>query len=187
MQALLLQNVLLLALVYHHQRRSVGRTLVMVATLSGWAVLFSSGALTRSHITALYDVNNMLLVASRVPQILQNHASSSTGQLSIITYSLNTAGSAARIFTSIHEKAGAAMLRGATLSEYRPRAVRAALMSVWGRPSDRVLQGGASLWTRGAAHSLTVRSPAAPAGALLNAVMVGQIVAYRGGDKSKRE
>lgn len=113
-------------LIYHYQRRSVGRTLALLALLGGWALLFASGALKRSHITVLYDFNNVLLFASRVPQILQSQATRSTGQLSIITYSLNVAGSAARIFTSIHEQAGAAMLRGAVISEC-PRARWASL------------------------------------------------------------
>ena len=57
------------------------------------------------------------LLACRLPQIVQNFGSKATGQLSIITYGLNTAGAAARIFTSIQEKAGDAMLRGAVISE----------------------------------------------------------------------
>lgn len=48
---------------------------------------------------------------------MQNFGAKATGQLSIITYGLNTAGAAARIFTSIQEKAGDAMLRGAVISE----------------------------------------------------------------------
>ncbi len=55
--------------------------------------------------------------ARRLPQIVQNFGAKATGQLSIITYGLNTAGAAARIFTSIQEKAGVAMLRGAVISE----------------------------------------------------------------------
>lgn len=49
-------------------------------------------------------------------QILQNFASKSTGQLSLITYALNWAGASARIFTSIQEGAGAAMVRGSAIS-----------------------------------------------------------------------
>ena len=69
------------------------------------------------HLSALYDVNNLILLAARVSQIAQNFTTKSTGQLSIVTYSLNLAGSAARIFTTSQEKnAGSAMLRGALLS-----------------------------------------------------------------------
>lgn len=47
----------------------------------------------------------------------QNQSTRSTGQLSLITYFLNFAGASARIFTSIQEGAGAAMVRGAAISE----------------------------------------------------------------------
>jgi hypothetical protein len=113
--------MVLLLLIYHFQRRSVARTLSLLAVLAGWGALLSTGTLARGHITALYDFNNVLLLVARVPQIVQSHATRSTGQLSIITYSLNVAGSAARIFTSIQENAGPAMLRGALLSECSAR------------------------------------------------------------------
>lgn len=120
LQALLLQNLVLLVLIYHFQKRSVARTLTLLAVLGGWAALLSTGTLSRAHITALYDFNNVLLLVARVPQIAQSQSTRSTGQLSIVTYSLNVAGSAARIFTSIQENAGPAMLRGAVLSECTP-------------------------------------------------------------------
>ena len=47
----------------------------------------------------------------------QNLSTKSTGQLSLVTYALNWAGASARIFTSIQEGAGAAMVRGAAISE----------------------------------------------------------------------
>lgn len=114
--AILIQNNLLLFLIYHFQRRSIRRTLLLVSFLLGWSALVLSGGITPSRIAVLYDANNVLLLAARVPQILQNFGARSTGQLSRVTYGLNTLGSAARIFTSLHEGAGAAMLRGAALS-----------------------------------------------------------------------
>jgi mannose-P-dolichol utilization defect 1 len=118
-QAILIQNIALLFLIYRYQRRSSGRTIVFVVALVSWAALVTSGALRPSHLAAMYDLNNIILLASRVPQIAQNFAAKSTGQLSFVTYFLNTAGSAARIFTTLQEKnAGAAMLRGAMLSEF---------------------------------------------------------------------
>ncbi|PRW59800.1 mannose-P-dolichol utilization defect 1-like protein 2 [Chlorella sorokiniana] len=114
--ALLIQNNILLLLIYHYQRRRLGRTLLLVAVLAaaGWVAM--SGQLSAKHITALYDCNNAILILSRVPQIWANLQAGGTGQLSLITYALNTAGAAARIFTSIQEKAGSAMLRGAVIS-----------------------------------------------------------------------
>ncbi|KAL4429561.1 hypothetical protein ABPG77_008610 [Micractinium sp. CCAP 211/92] len=114
--ALLLQNSLLLFLIYYYQRRSVARGFTVTALLAGAGAVALSGQLSTAHISTLYDCNNLLLVASRVPQIWQNFSAGSTGQLSLITYALNTAGAAARIFTSIQENAGPAMLRGAIIS-----------------------------------------------------------------------
>jgi uncharacterized protein with PQ loop repeat len=118
-QALFAQNAVLLFLVYHYQRRSAARAVALFALLAGWAALALGGGLSTTAITALYDCNNLILVAARLPQILQNFRTRSTGQLSGITYGLNTAGAAARIFTSAQEAAGAAMLRGAIVSECR--------------------------------------------------------------------
>ncbi|KAG7669918.1 hypothetical protein KSW81_008062 [Nannochloris sp. 'desiccata'] len=121
--------------------RSSSRTAGLFAVLAGWGGVLASGAMQPSHLNALYDFNNILLLASRVPQILQSYSDKSTGQLSIVTYALNLAGAAARIFTTLQQKnAGTAMLRGAMLST------------------------------------------------LLNAVMVGQIIMYRGnGTKGKKK
>ncbi|KAL4541787.1 hypothetical protein Ndes2437B_g06121 [Nannochloris sp. 'desiccata'] len=139
--AMLIQNIILLLLVYRYQGRSSSRTAGLFAVLAGWGGVLASGAMQPSHLNALYDFNNILLLASRVPQILQSYSDKSTGQLSIVTYALNLAGAAARIFTTLQQKnAGTAMLRGAMLST------------------------------------------------LLNAVMVGQIIMYRGnGTKGKKK
>jgi mannose-P-dolichol utilization defect protein 1 len=114
--ALLLQNIVLLACIYRYQRLSSRRSVIAILLLVAWTILATSGTLSRAHISALYDFNNLILIASRVPQISQNFQHKSTGQLSPITYGLNTAGSAARIFTAVHEHAGPAMLRGAVIS-----------------------------------------------------------------------
>ena len=115
---MLVQNIVLLLLIYRYQRCSSSRTAGLFAVLAGWAGILASGAMQPSYLNALYDFNNILLLASRVPQIFQNFSSKSTGQLSIVTYALNLAGASARIFTTLQqENAGTAMLRGAILSE----------------------------------------------------------------------
>jgi mannose-P-dolichol utilization defect protein 1 len=112
-----LQNVVLLVLIYRFQGRSTARVAVVVSVLAAWAAAVTQGALQPAHLAPLYDVATTIGMASRLPQIAQNLASRSTGQLSLITYGLNTAGAAARIFTTLQEKnAGAAMLRGAVMS-----------------------------------------------------------------------
>jgi len=53
-----------------------------------------------------------IIIASRVPQIWENFNNKSTGQLSFITWFLNFAGSAARIFTTLQEVNDALVLLG---------------------------------------------------------------------------
>ena len=127
------------------------------------------------------------LPSRRLPQIWSNFVSKATGQLSIITYALNAAGAAARIFTSIQEQAGAAMLRGAMISEWRQGRV--------GRTASAGRQQGCWMHSCEAVAGLTT-TPSAdthvhptppPSGTLLNAILALQIVWYgRGGKKQKK-
>lgn len=63
-------------------------------------------------IQALYLANNVVFMAARVPQIVSNFRTRNTGQLSLATNAINLLGCVVRIFTTIQEKAGAAMLYG---------------------------------------------------------------------------
>jgi hypothetical protein len=71
-----------------------------------------------AHISHAYDLNNIILMSSKLPQILQNFQARSTGQLSVITYAANTLGCVARLFTTAQEGGGAAMFRQYVISEY---------------------------------------------------------------------
>ncbi|KAK2078449.1 hypothetical protein QBZ16_003289 [Prototheca wickerhamii] len=112
---ILVQNVVLLGLIYKFQRHSALRPTITAAYLGLWATALASGAISRSSVAHAFDFASLLFMVSRVPQILQSFAAKSTGHLSGITYALNVAGGCARVFTSIQEGAGAAMLRGALL------------------------------------------------------------------------
>ena len=64
-QALLVQNNLLLVLIYFYQRRSLARSMTLLALLVGSGFFALSGNLTSSTITKLYDFNNVTIIASR--------------------------------------------------------------------------------------------------------------------------
>ena len=100
---------------YHFQRRSLARSVALVAALAGWGAYAGGGALGLPAITRLFDATNLILIAARLPQIAQNFAARGTGQLSGVTYGLNTAGAAARVFTSAQEGAPA-MVRSYIIS-----------------------------------------------------------------------
>lgn len=113
MQAIGLQNIVLLGLLYKYQARSIGRKLVVIAIFGTWFAAAHAGYLTTSVLDALFDLNSLILLVSRIPQISQNYRSKSTGQLSFLTYMMNFMGTMARVFTTLQEKnAGPAMLRG---------------------------------------------------------------------------
>jgi hypothetical protein len=76
-------------------------------------------------ITALYDANNLILMGARLPQIYKNFNDKSTGQLSIITFAANTLGCIARLFTTMQEGGGSAMMRSYALSKCHPKCLAA--------------------------------------------------------------
>jgi uncharacterized protein with PQ loop repeat len=103
----------LLGMIYRYQKRSFVRKALVMSVLCLWIAAAQGGFLTRDVLTMLFDVNSIVLLVSRIPQILQNYSSKSTGQLSFTTYAMNFMGTLARVFTTLQEKnAGSAMLRG---------------------------------------------------------------------------
>mmetsp|Transcript_9357 Transcript_9357/g.25297 ORF Transcript_9357/g.25297 Transcript_9357/m.25297 type:complete len:241 (+) Transcript_9357:3244-3966(+) len=114
---LAVQNIVLLALVYKYQRRSLARVMTVVIALSSWVAIANSSLLTADILDRLVDANSLVLLVSRVPQIMSNYAQKSTGQLSFITYFLNFMGTVARVFTTLQEpNATSAMMRGVLMS-----------------------------------------------------------------------
>jgi mannose-P-dolichol utilization defect protein 1 len=77
-----------------------------------------SGNVSRELVTLAYNANNILMLVARLPQIYKNFKDKSTGQLSLITYGVNTVGCVARIFTTMQEGGGDAMLRSYILGKW---------------------------------------------------------------------
>jgi len=114
--ALLLQTSIILLLIYHYQSKSTSRLLLVTTLLAAWITATVSGRISVPQITRAYDVTIFILIAAQVQQIYQCYKDGSSGQLSGITYTMNTAGAAARIFTSVQENAGTSMMRGYMVS-----------------------------------------------------------------------
>lgn len=114
---LAVQNVVLLALIYKYQKRPTSRVVAVVTALLAWVLVANSSLLTAGVLDRLVDVNSVILLVSRVPQIVSNFRQKSTGQLSFITYFLNFMGTVARVFTTMQEaNATSAMMRGVLMS-----------------------------------------------------------------------
>ena len=100
----------------------------------------AAGSLTTETLQALYDFNTVIMTAARVPQIWSNYKvggkpatkgllepasqhrvwlqAKSTGQLSIFVFVMNFGGCLARIFTSIQEGGGIAMVRAYVIGTF---------------------------------------------------------------------
>ncbi|EIE21176.1 mannose-P-dolichol utilization defect 1 protein [Coccomyxa subellipsoidea C-169] len=109
---LVLQNSFLLAQIYVLSKTSFWRPFLAISLFGTALAFISAGMVTPSLIMILYDLNNSIVLAARLPQIYQNFMNKSTGQLSGTVYVANFLGCIARIFTSLQEGGGYAMVRG---------------------------------------------------------------------------
>jgi mannose-P-dolichol utilization defect protein 1 len=100
---LLLQTAIIVALMLHYSK-TIGLKSLAAAGL--WvAVLAAIGTrqISAAQMAVVQPVPIALFVMSKVPQVIRNFKEKSTGKLAFLTFFLNTAGGAARIFTTIQE------------------------------------------------------------------------------------
>jgi mannose-P-dolichol utilization defect protein 1 len=112
---LLAQNTVLLAMIYWLTGARV-RGAAAFAALAAAARFLLSPALTPLLARRLLDGVGAIMLAARLPQIGANARARSTGQLSLVTYAANTAGSLARVLTSVTQGGGGTMVRNYVLS-----------------------------------------------------------------------
>lgn len=85
---LVIQSLALLLMVYSYGRVPLARRLAALLLLGGLAAgVFI--ALPEALLARLYELNTFVFLAARLPQVLENYRSKSTGQLSIVTCTLN--------------------------------------------------------------------------------------------------
>lgn len=99
---------------YHFGGHSArGALVTMLFGLIGvmWMMDYVSG----DAVQFMYEMNNVTVISSRVPQIIQNFTSGGTGTLSGVTLLLLSGGGCARILTTIQEGGGASMIRAYAL------------------------------------------------------------------------
>lgn len=100
---LLVQTIVILALMFHYSGGISAKVGVLGAV---WALALStllSGQVPLEVMTILQTGSVAVFIASKVPQVYSNFAHRSTGKLAFLTFFLNFAGSAARVFTTISE------------------------------------------------------------------------------------
>ena len=90
--SILVQNGILVFVLWNYMKPKPS-ALTVISVLSSFALVFSvSYNLPKEFQPALVLINLPLIIASRVPQIIQNFKQGATGQLSLPTYLLQTAG-----------------------------------------------------------------------------------------------
>ena len=95
---LLLQNVIITGLMWHYAKKSVGHIALVLAAFAAFVAAAWQGLLPESLLIAL---PMLLMLFSRVPQIAANFRNGHTGIQSRTTFTLNTLGGAARVFTTL--------------------------------------------------------------------------------------
>ena len=120
---ILLQNLVILALIRRYGDGPAKNAKNANESRVSFAVAFAAHAATvallafgvlanvpDSALETLYNCTTAVLIAGRAPQIAANFRVKSTGELSLASQALMSAGSAARIFTTAQEGGGASML-----------------------------------------------------------------------------
>ncbi|KXS17592.1 mannose-P-dolichol utilization defect 1 protein [Gonapodya prolifera JEL478] len=113
---LLAQNLIIIALIlgYNAKYHQLGG--VMLAFLAALFALFQPTLAPPGLLGALQGLTILIGIASRVPQILSNYTNRSVGQLSSITILLISAGSVARVFTTLQEVNDPLLMVGAVVA-----------------------------------------------------------------------
>ncbi|KAJ3102435.1 hypothetical protein HDU97_000578 [Phlyctochytrium planicorne] len=107
-----IQNVAITLLILYYSNRQFVMLFVLVVYQAAMFSLLSE-ALVNSDLLSLFQWGAILLgTASKLPQILSNFMTGSTGQLSAITMCLQFVGSSARVFTTLREIEDMALIAG---------------------------------------------------------------------------
>ena len=141
---ILLQNLVILALIRGfgdgektesgkknaNENRAVSVAFAFAAHAATVALL-AFGVLANvsdSALETLYNCTTAVLIAGRAPQIAANFRAKSTGELSLASQALMSAGSAARIFTTAQEGGGVSMLLAYGMSSFMNWAILAQML-----------------------------------------------------------
>ena len=98
-----LQNLVILALILRYSNNTLGAIAFLGAFSASAYALADATLVSAALLRTLQMAVVVIGVASKLPQIANNHAAKSTGQLSAVTVFMQAAGSAARVFTTVQE------------------------------------------------------------------------------------
>lgn len=132
---LLLQTALIGAMVLHYGGASQAALAFMGAVAASVAIL-CSGSVPMNLLWSLQAANIPIVFAAKMLQAWSNFCGGSTGQLSGVTVTLLTAGSAARIFTSIQETGDQVIVITYCVATFANLVIFAQLLWYWNATSS---------------------------------------------------
>lgn len=112
---ILAQSIVCLALIYYYSPKRGPSIWVKTALYCALTPTLLGGKLDAQVFEALYACQHAIFFLARLPQIVENFQTKSTGQLSFVTNFMSLAGCGVRTFTSIQENAPFSMLIGCLL------------------------------------------------------------------------
>lgn len=112
---LVIQAIVLVAILYYYSAPLGVKTWMRALLYCAIAPTVLAGQINPVLFEALYASQHAIFFCARIPQIWENYKNKSTGELSYITCLLNFAGSIARVFTSLQEKAPTSVVLGSVL------------------------------------------------------------------------
>lgn len=135
---LLAQNLVIVFLLwtYEHDTPSSTKVLVSAVTIGLLGYLYTDTYVPEHIWALLMNLQFIMLSYARIPQILQNFRTKSTGQLALITFALNFAGNCARLFTFLKETSDALNTLTAVLAALLNFVLVAQILLYWGNNGE---------------------------------------------------
>ncbi|KAJ3159979.1 hypothetical protein HDU86_001244 [Geranomyces michiganensis] len=131
------QNLIILFLILTYSKNVFGLLAFLVAFGASSIALFNPDLVSADHLRTLQWATVLIGVASKLPQIANNYSAKSTGQLSAITVFLQSAGSAARVFTTLQEIDDPVLLTSALVATGLNMLIAAQMVVYWSAAAPR--------------------------------------------------
>ncbi|TPX60592.1 hypothetical protein PhCBS80983_g01759 [Powellomyces hirtus] len=135
-----LQNVAILFLILSYSKNLSGLLAFLVVYVATSVSLFNPDIVSTDLLRNLQWATVLIGVASKLPQIWNNYSAKSTGQLSAITVFLQSAGSAARVFTTLQEVDDPVLLTSALVATGLNALIAFQMVTYWSNrlPTSRI-------------------------------------------------
>lgn len=115
---LLFQNTIIIILILGYSKKYLSLFTIIAAHLALGLALYDQNLISMDLLVQLQFSSIFVGIASRLPQILSNAISGSTGQLSLVTTLLQFVGTLARVFTTLQEVTDVNLLYSIAISAF---------------------------------------------------------------------